>query len=135
MQLANNSVVPPDTLQSDLTFWTESAVRDRLTAFYVGKFADTGIASQASRSHWTIWRSYFNDLVIQGRASRQALTKLLGENGLPASLIEEGDNIVIDEIADLILHRFRRAPLQAKAYAKCLVVAATRMGQARCAHQ
>ncbi len=131
MLLAKNSFVLPATPQSDLTFWSEAAVRDRLSSFYLTRIADASLAGQAARLHWSIWRSYLNDLAVPARASRQALTKWLMEARLPVDLIETGDAIVIDEIAELILRRFRRAPLQAKAYTKCLVAAATRLGQAR----
>ena len=128
---ANNDVVPIPTPQSDLTFWCEAAVRDRLTAFYHIEMCDSAKASQASRLHWSIWRSYLNDLSLQARASRQALTNLLVDFGLNKKVINAGDEIVIDEITDLILQRFRRTPFRAKTYAKCLLVAATRMGQSR----
>ena len=131
MQLAKSSVVSLSSVQNDLAFWSESSVRDRLLAFYLIKFGDAGVAAQASRCHWSIWRAYFADLALQGRASRQALAKLLNGADLSIGLIDEGDNIVIDEIADLIRQKFRRAPHPAKDYAKCLVAAATRMGQAR----
>jgi hypothetical protein len=131
MLLANHSFVSPATPQSDLTFWSEAAVRDRLTAFYLAKIGDTSLAGKAARLHWSIWRSHLNDLAVQARASHQTLTKSLTDARLSVDLIEVGDDIVIDEIADLILHRFRRAPLQAKIYTKCLVAAATRLGQAR----
>ncbi len=131
MLLAKTFFVLPATPQSDLTFWSEAAVRDRLKAFYIAKIADVSLAGQAARLHWSIWRSYLNDLAVPARASRQALTKWLVDAGLSVDLIEAGDAIVIDELAELISQRFRRAPLQAKAYTKCLVAAATRLGQAR----
>jgi hypothetical protein len=135
MQLAKTFAAPPATPQNELAFWSESAVRDRLLAFYMGKFGESERAAQASRFHWAIWRAYLADLVLQGRASRQALAKLLAEARLPMDLIEEGDNLVIDEIADLILQKFRRDPHQAKSYAKCLIAAASRMGQAKAGAQ
>jgi hypothetical protein len=104
---------------------------DRLTAFYLAKTGDPSRASQAARLHWSTWRSYLSDLAAQGRASRQALVQLLRDAGFRDELVEAGDNVVIDEIADLILLRFRRAPQHAKAYAKCLISTAVRMGQAR----
>jgi hypothetical protein len=131
MLAVKNSFIRPATPQSDLTFWSEAAVCDRLAAFYLSRIADASLGRQVARMHWSIWRSYLNDLTVPALASRQALAKWLGDAGLPSDLIEAGDNIVIDEIAELILQRFRRAPLQAKVYTKCLIAAATRLGQAR----
>ena len=128
---ANDGRIQAPTPQSDLTYWCEATVRDRLTTFYLVKMDDPAKASQAASLHWSIWRSYFNDLGHQSRASRQTLAKLLARFSLCKDVMDAGDDIVIDEIADLILQRFRRAPLHAKIYAKCLVTAATRMGQAR----
>jgi hypothetical protein len=131
MLAVTNPFIPPVTPQSDLTFWSEVAVCDRLSAFYFTTIPDASLARQAARMHWTIWRAYFNDLDIPARASRQSLAKWLGDAELAANLIEAGDNVVIDEIAELIQQRFRRAPHQAKAYTKCLIAAATRLGQSR----
>lgn len=128
---ANSDDDRPPNPQSDLTFWCEAAVRDRLTAFYFTEMGDTTKAGLAARLHWTIWRSYFNELSLKPGVSRQALANLLADVGLRRNVLDSGDALIIDEIADLIFQRFRRAPLHAKTYAKCLVAAAARMGQAR----
>ncbi len=131
MLAVKNAFIRPATPQSDLTFWSEAAVCDRLSTFYLSRVHDASLAHQAARMHWSIWRGYLNDLAIPARASQQALAKWLVDAKLPPNLLEAGNNLVIDEIVELILQRFRRAPLQAKAYTKCLVAAATRLGQAR----
>ncbi len=116
---------------SDLAVWSEAAVCDRLIAHYDQVFTEAARASQAARLHWACWRCSINGLTLQGRASRQALARLLAESRLDARMIEAGDEAVIDEISDLVLQKFRRAPQQAKHYVKCLIAAAEQVALLR----
>jgi hypothetical protein len=119
------------TAPNDLASWSEAAVCDRLFGVYSAAFADTDRARQATRLHWSCWRGYLNQLSAQGRASRQALTRLINEARLDPALIDRADAMVVDELTDLVLHRNRRAPQQAKAYITHLVAAATQMALGR----
>jgi len=117
---------PPD----DLTSWSEVAVCDRLFGFYSTAFPETDRARQAARLHWSCWRAYLGLSAIQGRASRQALKRIVKEARLDLALVERADAAVVDELTDLVLHKYRRAPEQAKTYITRLVTAATQMARA-----
>jgi hypothetical protein len=120
----------PHKSPDDLSSWSEAAVCDRLFGLYCGVLADTARARQATRIHWSCWRAYLGALPAQGRAARQALTRILKEARLDPQLIERGDAAVVDELTDLVLHKYRRSPEQAKAYITRLVAAATQMTRA-----
>ncbi|MBB4199969.1 hypothetical protein CCR94_03070 [Rhodoblastus sphagnicola] len=115
----------------DLTSWTEAAVCDRLFGFYSTAFAETDRARQAARLHWSCWRAFLTKLPAQGRASRQALARIVKEARLDPALIDRADALVVDELADLVLHRYRRAPEQGKTYVTRLISAATQMAGGR----
>ena len=60
----------------------------------------------------------------------KALACIVKESRLDPALIDRADAVVVDELTDLVLHRYRRAPAQAKCYITRLVSAATQMGRA-----
>ncbi|HMN70711.1 MAG TPA: hypothetical protein PKA55_02455 [Rhodoblastus sp.] len=74
--------------------------------------------------HWRAWRCALSNLQHGAAASRRDLAVLARSAGLPAETIEGGDEAVIDEIAEVIVARFRRSPALAKDYTKALVLTA-----------
>jgi hypothetical protein len=117
----------------DLTSWSEAPVCDRLFGLYSTAFSETDRARQAARLHWSCWRAYLRQLASQGRASRQALAHIIEESHVNPAVIDRADAVVVDELTDLVLHRYRRAPEQAKDYITRLVSAAAQVAQARAA--
>jgi hypothetical protein len=122
------SVTPSPNLD-DLASWSEAAVCDRLFQLYAGIFAEEERARHAARLHWLCWRAHLAQLSVQGRAARRALTRALSDARLDTGAIERADAAVIDELTDLLLHKYRRAPLQAKDYITRIVLAAARVVQ------
>jgi hypothetical protein len=118
--------LPPKS-PDDLISWSEVPVCDRLFGFYSTAFSETDRARQAARLHWSCWRAYLRELASQGRASRQALTHIVKESRVNPALIDRADAVVVDELTDLVLHRYRRAPEQAKGYITRLVSAAAQV--------
>jgi hypothetical protein len=116
---------------SDLASWSEAAVCDRLFEFYSAAIADSDFARQATRLHWSCWRAYLNQLVVQGRVSRQALMRMVNDARLDPALIDRADVMVADELTDMVLQKHRRAPRQAKTYINHLVATATQMALGR----
>jgi len=123
--------VAPRRSPDDLTSWSEAAVCDLLVGYYSTAFAEIDRARQAARLHWACWRAYLSQAANQGRASRLALARIVAEFRLDPALIDRGDALVVDELTDLVLHRYRRAPEQAKTYMTRLVSAATQMALGR----
>jgi len=117
----------------DLTSWSEAPVCDRLFGFYSTAFSESERARQAARLHWSCWRAYLRQLASQGRASRQALAHIFKDSRIDPALIDRADAVVVDELTDLVLNRYRRAPAQAKGYITRLVSAAAQVAQARAA--
>ena len=74
--------------------------------------------------HWRAWRCALSSLTHGASASRRDLAALARSAGLQQDLIEGGDEAVIDEIAEVIIARFRRSPALAKDYTKALVLTA-----------
>jgi hypothetical protein len=124
-------VSPLRASPDDLTSWSEAAVCDRLCGIYFAVFSDADRARYAARLHWSCWRGYLSRACAQGEAARQALARLLADARLDPALIDRADDAVIDEVTDLVLHKYRRAPQQAKTYIDQLVGAAMQMARGR----
>jgi hypothetical protein len=115
----------------DLTSWSEAAVCDRLRGFYFAVFSDADRARDAARLHWSCWRGHLGQADAQCGAAWQALARMIRDARFDAALIDRADEEVVDEVTDLVLHKYRRAPQQAKVYIDRLVLAAMRMARAR----
>jgi hypothetical protein len=118
---------PPDNIWS----WSEAAVCDRLFGLYASAFADPACARRAARLHLLCWRAYLNALGAHGCKARQALARMMTEAKLDPALLDRADTAVADELTDLVLHRYRRAPEQAKVYITALIAGAARMAASR----
>jgi hypothetical protein len=121
----------PRGTSNDLTSWTEAAVCDRLFGFYRGVFNNEDLARHAARLHWSCWRAHLGQLNMQGRAARQALARVLRDAKLDVALIARADAELVDEMTDLALSRYRRAPQQAKSHITRIVSAAMQMAAGR----
>lgn len=73
---------------------------------------------------WRAWRCALSNLPHGAAASRRDLGALMRNAGLPAEIARDGDEAVIDEIAEVIVARFRRSPARAKDYTRALVLTA-----------
>jgi len=111
-------------LAADILLWAEPLARDRLTAFWSAAARESGAGKTLADLHWRVWRCALSNLQHGASASRRDLGVLVRGAGLQAELIGDGDEVVIDEIAEVIIARFRRSPILAKDYTKALVLTA-----------
>ena len=111
-------------LAAEILLWAEPLARDRLTAFWNAAARESGAGKPLADIHWRAWRCALSNLQHGASASRRDLAVLARGAGLQADIIEEGDEAVIDEIAEVIIARFRRSPILAKDYTKALVMTA-----------
>lgn len=111
-------------LAADILLWAEPLARDRLTAFWSAAARESGTGKTLADLHWRVWRCALSNLQHGASASRRDLGVLVRGAGLQAELIGDGDEVVIDEIAEVIIARFRRSPILAKDYTKALVLTA-----------
>lgn len=111
-------------LAAEILLWAEPLARDRLTAFWTAAARESGAGKTLADLHWRAWRCALSSLTHGASASRRDLAALARSAGLQQDLIEGGDEAVIDEIAEVIIARFRRSPALAKDYTKALVLTA-----------
>ena len=111
-------------LAADILLWAEPLARDRLTAFWSAAARESGAGKSLADLHWRVWRCALSNLQHGASASRRDLGVLVRGAGLQVEIIGDGDEVVIDEIAEVIIARFRRSPILAKDYTKALVLTA-----------
>ena len=111
-------------LAADILLWAEPLVRDRLSTFWSSAARESGAGKAFADLHWRAWRCALSNLQHGAAASRRDLAVMTRGANLSAGVIEEADEIVIDEIAEVIIARFRRSPGLAKDYTKALVLTA-----------
>ncbi|MFT4098585.1 MAG: hypothetical protein QM651_15820 [Rhodoblastus sp.] len=111
-------------LAADILLWAEPLARDRLAAFWSAAMPESADGKALADLHWRAWRCALSNLRHGAEASRRDLAISARSAGLPAQTIEDADEAVIDEIAEVIVARFRRSPALAKDYTKALVLTA-----------
>lgn len=111
-------------LAADILLWAEPLARDRLAAFWNAAAPESAVARALADLHWRAWRCALSNLRHGAEASRRDLAIRARNAGLPPETIEDADEAVIDEIAEVIVARFRRSPALAKDYTKALVLTA-----------
>lgn len=111
-------------LAADILLWAEPLARDRLTAFWSAAARESAAAKTLADAHWRAWRCALSNLPHGAAASRRDLGALMRNAGLPVEIVRDGDEAVIEEIAEVIIARFRRSPARAKDYTKALVLTA-----------
>lgn len=111
-------------LAADILLWAEPLARDRLTVFWSAAAREPASGKALADLHWRAWRCALSNLPHGAAASRRDLALLMRNAGLQAEIIRDGDEAVIDEIAEVIVARFRRSPARAKDYTKALVLTA-----------
>ena len=123
------------SLAADIMLWAEPMVRDRIGFFWERATRNPDHARAIAEQHWRVWRCALSGLPHGATANRRDLATLIRAAGLAPDTVEIGDEAVIDEIAEVIVARFRRSPLKAKDYTKALVLVAAGLVVARQAGQ
>jgi len=111
-------------LAADILLWAEPLARDRLMAFWGAAARESAAGKTLADLHWRAWRCALSNLPHGAAASRRDLAALVRNASLLIDVVEEADEAVIDEIAEVIIARFRRSPALAKDYTKALVLTA-----------
>lgn len=114
-------------MPADILQWAEPLVRDRLAAAWGRVACEADVRAALCDLQWRAWRSALSNLPYSAAACRRELGERAKAAALPPETIEEGDEAVIDELADVIVSRFRRSPALAKNYTKALVLTAAGM--------
>jgi hypothetical protein len=112
------------TLAADMLSWAAPLVRDRIAAFWDQAACRDGAAERLCDLHWRVWRCALSGLPHGAASSRRDLVQLVRAASLPAQKVYDADEAVIDEIAEVIVARYRRSPNLAKDYTRALVLAA-----------
>ncbi len=115
----------------EILAWAEPLVRDRMTMFWGQARLERSAVQALADQHWRMWRCALSGLPHGVAANRRELMNLVRAAGFGAEALAEGDEAVIDEIAEVIVARFRRSPHRAKDYTKALIVTAAGLVVAR----
>jgi hypothetical protein len=125
--------VPPDQKNraAEILAWAEPMVRDRISFFWSEATRSPDAARAIAEQHWRVWRCALSGLPHGAAANRKELMILVRGAALTIATLEQGDEAVIDEIAEVIVARFRRSPHLAKDYTKALIMTAAGLVVAR----
>ena len=119
------------TLATEILVWAEPMVRDRIGIFWADVVSSPDAARAIAEQHWRVWRCALSGLAHGAAANRKELMSLVRAASMTPGTLAMGDEAVIDEIAEVIVARFRRSPHLAKDYTKALIMTAAGLVVAR----
>ena len=123
------------SFRDELIGWSQPLIVDQINHFYFDRLAGRSrLACELAIQHYRIWRCVLRDDLDAAAELRGVLSDNARAEGLPASLLDEADRAVLDELMDVIVSRFRRTPYIARSYGMTLLDTAANLARARQLH-
>ena len=120
------------SIRDDLLEWSQPLIVDQINQFYFQRLAKSADeARKLAIEHYRVWRLVLRDEMQAATALRAHLVSTAAAAGIQASVLDEVDRAVLDELMDVVVSRFRRTPYIARSYGLTLLDTATNLARAR----
>jgi hypothetical protein len=127
---------PPDlsAARRDLAEWSAPLIADRVSEFYMVCFdGDWQRVRPMTLQHCRLWRNLLLQEGNGAQNARRELVRLGRLAGLESQTLDRIDEVVLDELADVVVARFHRSPATTREYSRSLIRAASSLAEARLA--
>lgn len=116
----------------DLAEWSEPLIADRVSEFYMACFGgDQQRVRPMTLQHCRLWRNLLLQEGNRAHDARRELVRLGQLAGLESQTLDRLDEVVLDELANVVVARFHRSPATTRDYSRSLIRAATSLAEAR----
>ena len=116
---------PAGILRNELATWAEPVIADCIADAYGGYDLSASMASLLAIHHRRLWRALLLDQRTMAERIWVDLERDLTRAGLDRDITDEIDAIVLDELMDIVLTRYRSSRDKVKAFSRMLLAAAT----------
>ena len=119
-----------DEARRTMWLWAEPIIIDRAVDVYARLVDEAGTVAMA-RKHCRLWR-----LVLSGPAAPVApvvedLRRAAQGLGLPDTLIDDVNDLILEELVDIVMSRYRTSRNSAKTFSMVLMTATSCLGGMR----
>lgn len=119
-----------DEARRTMWLWAEPIIIDRAVDVYAGVVDEAGTVAMA-RKHCRLWR-----LVLFGQPTavmpvKEEMRRSAFALGLPDALIDETNDVILEELVDIVMSRYRASRNSAKTFSMVLMSATSCLGGVR----
>ncbi len=116
--------------RATMWLWAEPIIIDRAVEAYARIVDEAGTVAMA-RKHCRLWRVVlFDQASIVGPAMDDIRQAALGL-GLSETLVDDVNDLILEELVDIVMSRYRASRNSAKTFSMVLMSATARLGSAR----
>ena len=119
-----------DEARRTMWLWAEPIIIDRAVEIYAGLVDEAGTVALA-RKHCRLWRVVLFDQPAAVSPVMEELRRAAGGLGLPDSLIDEVNDVILEELVDIVMTRYRSSRNSAKTFSMLLMSATSCLGGMR----
>ena len=119
-----------DDARRTMWLWAEPIIIDRAVEVYARLVDEAGTVAMARR-HCRLWRSVLfeppsavSPVMVELRRAASSLS--LGE-----TLVDEVDDVIVEELVDIVMSRYRSSRTAIKTFSMVLMSATSRLGSMR----
>ena len=112
--------------------WAEPVVIDRAVAFYGNLVDESGTVAMARR-HCRLWRNILFDQPSAVSPTRTEMARTADGLGIAASVIDDADDAILEELVDIVMGRYRSSRNTIKTFSLVLMAANSSLSAARAA--
>lgn len=120
--------------RADIVDWSTPLIADCLGLAYRACLGgDSVLVEQFTRQHRRLWTSLVADHPARAIEARKTLSTLAKLCQLNDEALHAIDELVLDELTDVVSHRFQGSPAKTRTYSKILINAASVLTRSRLA--
>jgi hypothetical protein len=113
-----------------LWLWAEPIIIDRAVEVYARIIDETGTIAMARR-HCRLWRVVLGDQPGTTAAAMDEARRAADSLGLPGSVIDGVNDVILEELVDIVMSRYRASRNSAKTFSMVLMSATSSLGSVR----
>ncbi len=110
--------------------WAEPVIIDRAVDVYARILDEAGTVAMARR-HCRLWRVVLGDQVGTTAAAMEELRRAAGSLDLSVALVDEVNDVILEELVDIVMSRYRASRNSAKTFSMVLMSATSCLGSVR----
>ncbi|RYB02790.1 hypothetical protein [Lichenibacterium ramalinae] len=119
-----------DEARRTMWLWAEPIVIDRAVDVYARLVDETGTVAMA-RKHCRLWRAVLLEPTATVSPVIDDLRRAAHGLGLPDTLVEDVNDLILEELVDIVMSRYRTSRNSAKAFSMVLMTATSCLGSVR----
>jgi hypothetical protein len=119
-----------DEARRTMWLWAEPIIIDRAVEAYARILDEAGTVAMARR-HCRLWRIVLSDQVGAMASAMDDLRRAADSLGLPGPVLDDVNDLILEELVDIVMGRYRASRNSAKTYSLVLMSATSCLGSVR----